>query len=123
METKRIADYAEEKSSMPTVLHSAGSPISFMANIHAAAAMHSFVALEHHALDIPWWNDLVTGMPKPFIENGHVKVPEKPGLGIDLNEKVIRQHLRYPELGYFEPTPEWSKSATNGALGYRPQSW
>lgn len=122
-ETKRIADYAEEKSSMSTVLHSAGSPVSFMADIHAAAAIHSFVALEHHALDISWWNDLVKGLPKPLFENSQVKVPEKPGLGIDLNEKVIRQHLRYPELGYFEPTPEWSKTNTNGALGYRPQNW
>jgi L-alanine-DL-glutamate epimerase-like enolase superfamily enzyme len=122
-ETKRIADYAEERSSMFTVQHFAGSPISFMANIHAAAAIHNFVALEHHGLDIPWWNDLVTGMPQPLLENGYVKVPEKPGLGIDLNENVIRQHLKYPELGYFEPTPEWNKSSTNSALGYRPIGW
>lgn len=122
-ETKRIADYAEEKSSMSTVQHFAGSPISFMANIHVAVAIHNFVALEHHSLDVPWWKNLVTGLPDPFMENGYVKVPEKPGLGVDLNEDVIREHLKYPELGYFEPTPEWNKSATNGALGYRPISW
>jgi L-alanine-DL-glutamate epimerase-like enolase superfamily enzyme len=106
-ETKRIADYAEDCSHMPTALHFAGSPISFSANLHAAAAINSFVALEHHALDIPWWKDLVTGLPDPLIVDGHVKVPEKPGLGIDLNPKVIEEHLRYPELGYFKPTPEW----------------
>jgi len=104
-ETKRIADYAEEKSSMPCALHFAGSPVSFMANVHCAAAIGDFVALEHHALDVTWWRDLVTGLPDPFIKDGYVEVPQKPGLGIDLIPEVIKQHLRYPD--YFEPTPEW----------------
>lgn len=104
-ETKRIADYAMERSNMPTVLHFAGSPIAFTANIHTAAAIQDFMALEHHALDIPWWRDLVKGLPDPLVRNGYVDVPEKPGLGLDLNEEVIREHLRCP--GYFEPTPEW----------------
>jgi len=115
-ETQRIADYAEERSYMPCALHFAGSPISFMANVHAAAAIHSFVALENHALDIPWWKDLVKGLPDPLIEDGCVTVPEKPGLGIDLNPEVIKEHLRYP--GYFEPTPEWD---TPKYGFYRPQ--
>ncbi|MBS7609612.1 mandelate racemase/muconate lactonizing enzyme family protein [Candidatus Bathyarchaeota archaeon] len=114
-ETKRIADYAEERSCMPCALHFAGSPISFMANVHAAASIHNFVALEHHALAIPWWKDLVKGLPDPLLEDGYVRVPHKPGLGIDLNEETIREHLRYP--GYFEPTPEWDRPK----LGfYRP---
>lgn len=103
-ETKRIADYAADKR-IPTVLHFAGSPISFMANLHAAAAIESFVCLEHHALDIPWWEDLVTGLASPLMVDGYVAVPEKPGLGVDLNMDVIAEHLRYP--GLFEPTPDW----------------
>jgi len=105
-ETKRIADYAEEQSYMPCALHFAGSPISFMANVHAAAAIHNFVSLENHALDIPWWKNLVKGLRDPLMEDGYVTVPERPGLGVDLNPEVIKDHLRYP--GYFEPTPEWN---------------
>jgi L-alanine-DL-glutamate epimerase-like enolase superfamily enzyme len=103
-ETKRIADYAARQG-IDTVLHFAGSPISFMANLHAAASIGSFVALEHHALDIPWWKNLVTGLPDPLIVDGHAAVPEKPGLGVDLNLEAIAEHLRYP--GLFEPTSEW----------------
>ena len=103
-ETKRIADYAADRE-MPCVLHFAGSPISFMANLHAAASIQSFLCLENHALDIPWWKDLVTGLSEPLIVGGYAAVPEKPGLGVDLNPDVIKEHLRYP--GYFEPTPEW----------------
>jgi L-alanine-DL-glutamate epimerase-like enolase superfamily enzyme len=106
LETKRIADYAESYG-LPTVLHFAGSPIAFMANLHAAAAMPSFVALEHHGLDMPFWDDLVRGLPKDYIEDGFVAVPEEPGLGVDLNEEVIRENLRAPS-GYFEPTDEWN---------------
>jgi|YNPNPStandDraft_1061719.scaffolds.fasta_scaffold05959_3 L-alanine-DL-glutamate epimerase-like enolase superfamily enzyme len=105
METKRIADYAE-RYGLPTVLHCASSPIGFMANVHCAAAIPSFIALENHALDLPFWKDLVTGLPEPLLEEGYVRVPEKPGLGVDLNYEGIAANLRFP--GLFEPTEEWN---------------
>jgi L-alanine-DL-glutamate epimerase-like enolase superfamily enzyme len=101
-----VADYADEQD-IPTVLHCAGSPVMFMANIHCAAAVQSLIAQEIHSLDIPFWKDLVTGLPDPFMEDGYVRVPEKPGLGVELNEEVIKEHIRYG--GYFEPTEEWNK--------------
>jgi L-alanine-DL-glutamate epimerase-like enolase superfamily enzyme len=103
-ETKRIADYAE-RYGLPTVLHFAGSPIAFMANVHCAASIPSFIALEHHALDLPFWKDLVTGLPEDLIEDGYVRVPDRPGLGVDLNYEGIEANLRGP--GLFEPTEEW----------------
>jgi len=106
LETKKIGDYAEENG-IAMALHFAGTPISFMANVHSAAATENFVALEHHDVDTPWWEDLVTG-DKPLVEKGYTKVPEKPGLGVDLNEEVIKEHLREGEK-YFAPTPEWDK--------------
>ena len=65
LETKKIADYAE-RYGLPTALHFAGSPIAFMANLHCAAAIPSFVALENHALDLPFWKGLVTGLDEPL---------------------------------------------------------
>jgi len=105
LETKKIADYAE-RHDLPTVLHFAGSPIAFMANLHCAAAISSFVALENHALDLPFWKDLVTGLDDPLIEDGYVAVPEKPGLGVELNYEGIKENLRFP--GLFDPTEEWN---------------
>jgi len=105
-ETKRISDYAE-RYGIPTALHFAGSPIAFMANLHTAAAISSFVALEHHGLDLPFWNDLVTGMEQPYLIDGYVAVPDKPGLGVDLNLEGIEANLR-PPSGLFEPTDEWN---------------
>ena len=105
-ETKQIADYAE-RFGIPTALHFAGSPIAFMANLHTAAAIPSFVALEHHGLDLPFWSDLVTGLADPLLEeDGYVAVPEKPGLGVDLHEEGIQANLR-EFSGLFEGTDDW----------------
>ena len=105
LETKRIADYAE-RYGLPTALHFAGSPIAFMANLHCAAAIPSFVALEHHGLDLPFWRGLVTGLPGNYMQDGYVAVPEAPGLGVDLDLEGIAANLRFP--GLFEPTDEWN---------------
>jgi L-alanine-DL-glutamate epimerase-like enolase superfamily enzyme len=105
-ETKRVADHAEEYG-LPTVLHCAGSPVMFMANVHCAAAIRSFMAQEIHSLDIPFWKDLVTGLDDPLIVDGYVRVPDKPGLGVKLNYEAIEEHLR-PWSSLFGPTDEWN---------------
>ena len=66
------------------------------------------MALEHHSVDNDWWEDLVTGLDEPMVKEGYVKVPEKPGVGVELNEDVVKEHLgRGEEL--FAPTEEWDK--------------
>jgi hypothetical protein len=76
--------------------------------VHTAATIENFLAMECHAVDfLSWWQELVAGLPKPYIDKGHVPVPDTPGLGLELNEAVIKEHLRYP--GYFEPTTDWDK--------------
>lgn len=106
--TKRIGDYAQENG-IAMALHHAASPVSFMATMHAAAATENFFALEHHSVDDDGWEDLVTGLEKPLVEDGSVTVPEKPGIGVELNEEVVRERMA-DDVGYFEPTPEWDES-------------
>ena len=112
METKKIGDYAMEHG-VAMAMHFAGTPVSFMASVHCAAATENFIALEHHSLDVPWWESLVRATSgQPLIEKGFAIVPDMPGLGVELNEDVVRQHLR-PDSGYFKPTPEWDKERSN----------
>ena len=106
LETKKIGDLAQEYG-VSMALHMAGTPVSTMAAVHCAAATENFIALEHHFADTPYWDNLVTGIPKPLIQNGYIAVPETPGLGIELNEEEIKQHLHPDDTGYFEPTTEW----------------
>jgi L-alanine-DL-glutamate epimerase-like enolase superfamily enzyme len=113
LETKKIGDAAQEYG-VPMAMHFAGTPVSFMANIHCAAATENFIALEHHSVDVPWWEDLVEGVDKPLHSKGFAKAPDKPGLGVTLNEEVVKQHLG--EGGYFEPTPQWNAPQGNDRL-------
>jgi L-alanine-DL-glutamate epimerase-like enolase superfamily enzyme len=82
---------------MPVAPHNISSPVGTLAAVHFCAAIPNFLALEFHASDVPFWNDLVEGLPKPMIQNGYIPVPEKPGLGIILNEDVARKYARKGE--------------------------
>ena len=110
LETKRIGDYAEEYG-IAMAMHQAGTPISFMANVHCAAATQNFLSLEHHSVDVPWWESLVkTTDGRKMIEKGYANVPlTAPGLGIELNEEVVKQHLHAKDKSYFAPTPQWDE--------------
>jgi len=110
LETKRIGDYAEEHG-VAMAMHQAGTPVSFMANVHCAAATQNFLALEHHSVDLPWWENLVKKTDGiPIITKGFANVPlSAPGLGIELNEEVIKEHLSPKDKSFFAPTTQWDK--------------
>lgn len=108
LETHKIGDMAEEYG-VPMAMHFAGTPVSCMANVHCAAATQNFLALENHSLDVTWWSSMVQEYTKtPIVNHGWIDVPDRPGLGVTLNEDVVRQHLA-PGTGYFDPTPQWDQ--------------
>jgi L-alanine-DL-glutamate epimerase-like enolase superfamily enzyme len=108
LEVKKICDYAAQ-SGIRAAIHNANSPVGQVANAHLCATIANFVVLEMHAVDIPWWQDLVTGVSKPIADKGYQSVPDTPGLGIELNADVVKAHLIKTNYavpgGYFEPTP------------------
>jgi L-alanine-DL-glutamate epimerase-like enolase superfamily enzyme len=115
LETKKVGDMCGEYG-VPMAMHFAGTPVSFFANVHCAAATENFLVLEHHGVDVDWWEDMVEApdLPKPYSKKGMTKVPQGPGLGFKLNEEVVKQHLG--EGGFFAPTPEWDKDRSNDRL-------
>jgi L-alanine-DL-glutamate epimerase-like enolase superfamily enzyme len=115
LETKKMADAIQEYG-VPMAMHFAGTPVSAMANVHCAAAAENFLVMEFHSADVPWWEDMVTGIPKPIVDKGFINVPNAPGLGVTLNDEVVKKHLHPEQPGYFLPTPEWDKDRTNDRL-------
>jgi len=107
LETKLIGDYASHNG-IGFMLHHAAGPVSFLGSVHAAAATENFMWLEHHAVDNPRFDDLVTGIDKPIVQDGYVKVPENPGIGVELNEDVVKEFIIEGEK-MFAPTPEWDE--------------
>jgi gluconate/galactonate dehydratase len=107
LETRKIGDMAQDQG-VAMAIHMAESPIAAMAAAHVAVATENFMALEYHAADVPWWDDIVTGLPKPLVKDGFIEVPDKPGLGIDdIVDDVISQHLRPGVGNVWQPTDEW----------------
>jgi L-alanine-DL-glutamate epimerase-like enolase superfamily enzyme len=117
LETKKIGDLAMEHG-ISMALHMAGSPILLFGSVHCAAATENFLVLEHHDVDTRYYDDLVEGPAKPFVsKDGFVDVPDAPGLGVKLNEEVIKEAIRRdgkdPEKLYFPPTEEWNKERSH----------
>jgi L-alanine-DL-glutamate epimerase-like enolase superfamily enzyme len=107
LETKKIGDAAQDHG-IAMAIHMAESPIAAMAAAHVATATENFMALEYHSVEVKWWDDIVTGLPKPLVKNGFIEVPDKPGLGIDdVVDEVISQHLQEGVTGIWQPTDQW----------------
>ena len=103
IETKKIGDYAMEHG-VAMAMHFAGTPVSFMANVHSRRRDR-----ELHRARAPLARRAVVGdawSRRPAASRSSRRaspiVPDSPGLGVELNEEAVKQHLR-PNSGYFDP--------------------
>ncbi|MFC7157798.1 mandelate racemase/muconate lactonizing enzyme family protein [Halomarina halobia] len=80
---------------IPIASHNISSPLGTVAGAHISAAIPNFVAMEWHARDVPWWNDLAvrTHGSGPVLEDGYIDVPEGSGLGVELDRDLAEEHL------------------------------
>ena len=102
IETKKIGDYAMEHG-VAMAMHFAGTPIS----LHGQRPLRRGDR-ELHRARAPLARRAVVGEPghddrrQAARRKGFAVVPDSPGLGVELNEEVVKQHLR-PKSGYFDP--------------------
>jgi len=82
---------AAEQDGVEVAPHNPSGPISTAANVQICAALKNFRLLEFQWGEIDWRHDVVS--PAERFENGTLCVPERPGFGIELNERVVRAHL------------------------------
>jgi L-alanine-DL-glutamate epimerase-like enolase superfamily enzyme len=93
LEGRRIADYADTHY-IAVAPHCIASPIGTIASVHVAAAVPNFLALEWHGMSVPFWESLASGWEGPVIDRGRIRVPDGPGLGVELNLDVAREYAR-----------------------------
>ena len=106
LETRKIAAMAEP-CYMTVAPHNSAGPGCTMASIHLAAGMSNFKIQEtFDDFCEPWVKALVKG--GPVLRDGHYDLPAGPGLGIELDEDVIREHP--PQDTFFNLwDAEWQK--------------
>jgi len=91
---KKIAALAEA-SYVGVMLHNPLTPVLTAVNVQLSAAIHNCVVLEYMGIESQGaLRDLVKE-PVPF-DNGYLIVPDKPGLGVELDEEGIRKHPQVP---------------------------
>lgn len=89
LELTRIAAIAEG-AGVTVAPHNPSGPVSTAASIQVCAVLKNFRLLEFQWGEVEWRRDVLN--PPERFENGTIRVPERPGLGIELNERVIRAH-------------------------------
>ena len=67
--------------------------------LNIPVSTHSYNVISMHLLGgirtgawleyMDWWNPLFTNAPEPV--NGYLQLPEGPGLGLELNEQLLRE--------------------------------
>ena len=64
--------------------------VALAATLQAAATMPNFIITEYFVNFEPWGREAAT---PPFeVEDSHIALPTAPGLGIDLDEEVLKAH-------------------------------
>ena len=92
-EAKKIADLADLYY-LPFAAHNITSPLGLVASSHVCAAVRNLNSMElpYHSDQVAWRWDLLHS-PEPLIAGGRFVVPQGPGLGVELNESVVNDHL------------------------------
>lgn len=90
--------------------HQSGGPVATAVCLHLATAVPNFLIQEYFdPFNEPWTRQLVTWTPSLNPENGHLSIPKAPGLGLDLNLDVVREHP-YDPNAYFDLSRKgWEK--------------
>jgi D-galactarolactone cycloisomerase len=88
-ETKKIAELAA-KYKVPVSFHTWGDGVALAASVHLSAALKNCIVMELDYTYNPLREELLRD---PFkMENGFLIPPDKPGLGIDMNDQALERY-------------------------------
>jgi galactonate dehydratase len=95
-EGQRIANLAHLHY-VPFAPHMVSSPLGMLASAHLCASIPNFLMLESN--QSTQYQGIVTN--PPVIENSFLKLPDRPGIGVDLIEDGLRK-IATPGIPFFE---------------------
>jgi galactonate dehydratase len=113
---RKIAALAEAR--FATIAPHAGSlgPVAEYAALHVMAAIPNALILEK--MD-PDWDGRAKVVPPPVVRDGHVLVPDAPGLGIALDEAFCAAHPSIRNVGL--PKGGWPAGTEDAGLYVQPR--
>jgi len=93
MELKKIAAMADAYY-IPFAPHNPSGPVACAASLQLAASTTNFSILEIMYSDVPWRKDVTN--EALHYEDGYIDIPDKPGLGVEINEEECLKHPYKP---------------------------
>ncbi|WP_289846609.1 enolase C-terminal domain-like protein, partial [Acinetobacter baumannii] len=99
-ETRKIAAMAEAYD-VAVALHCPVGPIALAANLQLdAVCYNAFIQEQSLGIHYNKGNDLLDYLKDPSVfayEDGHIAIPQGPGLGIEIDEEVV---IRQAAIGH-----------------------
>lgn len=89
LEGKKIAAMAEPLE-IQVSPHNPSGPVATAASAQLCAGLPNFLILEHAWGEVAWRREL-TDPPEHFT-GGMLQLSDRPGLGIELNDRAVREH-------------------------------
>jgi L-alanine-DL-glutamate epimerase-like enolase superfamily enzyme len=88
----KIADYAA-LTRTPVALHNVGSLVRTYASAHLSMAIQNFYRSESRlGREGRMIEQMAVGEP-PVVRNGILQIPDKPGIGLTIDESFLKKHL------------------------------
>ena len=89
LELTRIAAMAEADG-VEVAPHNPSGPVSTAASVQVCAVLKNFRLIELQWGEVAWRHEVL--QPHEQFVKGTIVVPDRPGFGIELNDKVVRAH-------------------------------
>jgi galactonate dehydratase len=94
--------------------HQSGGPVATAVCLQLAACLPNFLIQEHFdPFNEPWTRSLVSWVPELDTATGQLSLPEAPGLGVDLDLAVARDHPLDPGAFLDVTSAGWEMRAGN----------
>jgi len=90
-ETRKIANYAETYN-LHVQPHNCAGPVATAAALHVDACIPNFIIQEFFPYRDPSFYELVVEAYDTQAVDSFIDLPTRPGLGIELNEKIMAQY-------------------------------
>jgi galactonate dehydratase len=89
LELTRIASMAEADG-VEVAPHNPSGPVSTAATVQVCAVLKNFRLIELQWGEVDWRHEVL--QPRELFEKGMIRVPDRPGFGIELDDRVVKAH-------------------------------
>jgi len=102
-ELKWVAEYADLHGILIAPHGVLDGLIGLAALVQVSATLpQNYIAFEYPVGRPEWWNTIVEGLPDPIVKDGFIEVWDRPGMGVEFNEKAAKKYLLEEDADFFD---------------------